>query len=183
MHLTLCNLTVVKDRKPCFTVTRESELCVTARVEKEGDSTPKPKRKLWVSWQPSSREDGSEPESESEEEWKIGNETVLEISLEEWKQSNGEKDYPSQPAFTKPSAGATWESSKSIEDSGGGKNAIQENNWKVEEIMGIEEVGKEVDGNYIRVMIGGEPYLALLDLGAPISLVGPRILNKNRGRL
>ena len=49
--------------------------------------------------------------------------------------------------------------------------------------MGIEEVGKEVDGNFIRVMIGGEPYLALLDLGASISLVGPRILNKNRRRL
>ena len=49
--------------------------------------------------------------------------------------------------------------------------------------MGIEEVGKEVDENFIRVMIGGEPYIVLLDLGAPISLVGPRILNKNRGRL
>ena len=49
--------------------------------------------------------------------------------------------------------------------------------------MGIEEVGKEVDGNFIRVMIGGEHYLALLDLGVPISLVGPRSLKKNRGRL
>ena len=39
--------------------------------------------------------------------------------------------------------------SKSIEDLGRGKNAIQENNWKVDEIMGIEEVEKEVDGNFI----------------------------------
>ena len=52
--------TEVKHRKPCVTVSRGSELCVTARVEEDGDSTPKPKRKLWVSWQPSSSEDGSE---------------------------------------------------------------------------------------------------------------------------
>ena len=61
-------VTEVKDRKSCVTVSRESELCVTARVEEDGDSTPKPKRKLWISWQPSSSEDGSESESESEEE-------------------------------------------------------------------------------------------------------------------
>ena len=66
---------------------------------------------------------------------KLANKRVLELSLEEWKQPNGEKDYTSQPAFTKPSAGETWGSSKSIEDIGGGKNAIQENEWKVEEIM------------------------------------------------
>ena len=144
--------------EPCVMVSSGNELCVTARVEDDGGSIPKPKRKLLVIWQPSSSEDGSESESESEEEWKIDNETVSKLSLEEWKQSNGEKDYSSQPAFTKPSAGGTWGSSKSIEDLGGGKNAIQENNWKVQEVIGIEEVGKEVDGNFIRVMIGGEPY-------------------------
>ena len=37
--------------------------------------------------------------------------------------------------------------------------------------------------NSIRVMVGNEPYLALLDSGATISLVGPRILNKYRERL
>ena len=83
--------TEVKHRKPCVTVSRGSELCVTARVEEDGDSTPKPKRKLWVSWQPSGSEDGSESESEREEEWKIGNETVVELSLEEWKHPNGRR--------------------------------------------------------------------------------------------
>ena len=37
--------------------------------------------------------------------------------------------------------------------------------------------------NFIRVIVGDEPYLALLDPGATISLVGPRILNKYRDRL
>ena len=74
------------------------------------------------------RGDDSEPKGKSEEEWEVGNETVLELSLEKWKRPNGEKDYSSQSAFTKPSAEETWRSSKSIEDLGGGKNAIQENN-------------------------------------------------------
>ena len=37
--------------------------------------------------------------------------------------------------------------------------------------------------NFIRVIDGGEPYLVLLDPGATISMVGPRILNKYRDRL
>ena len=37
--------------------------------------------------------------------------------------------------------------------------------------------------NFIRVIVGGEPYLALLNPGATISLVGTRILNKYRDRL
>ena len=35
----------------------------------------------------------------------------------------------------------------------------------------------------MRVIVGGKPSLALLDPGAIITLVGPRILNKYRDRL
>ena len=37
--------------------------------------------------------------------------------------------------------------------------------------------------NFIRVMVGNESYLALLDPGATISLVGSQLSNKYRDRL
>ena len=111
-----------------------------------------------VSWIPSSSEDQSDIGIEAEEE--LGESQGSATYLEEWNQPERRKGYSFQPAFTKPSAGGAWGSSKSIEDlGGGGGDAIQENIRKVEEIMGIEEVGEEVDRNFIRVTIGGEPYL------------------------
>ena len=67
-----------------------------------------------------------------------------------------------------------------------GEDAIEKNSEKPKALVGIDETVEAAaldNRNFIRIIVGGEPYLALLDLGATISLVGPRILNKYRDRL
>ena len=52
--------------------------------------------------------------------------------------------------------------------------------------MGAEDVAEAAaldNRNFIRVIVGNEPYLALLDPGATIFLLGPRLLDKYRDRL
>ena len=69
----------------------------------------------------------------------------------------------------------------SVEEDASLKNSVKLREW-----VGV---GDEVEAavldnrNFIRVMVGNESYLALLDPGATISLVGSRILNKYRDRL
>ena len=66
---------------------------------------------------------------------------------------------------------------------GGGRYC---NSVRLKELVGVEDIAEAAaldNRNFIRVMIGNEPYLALLDPGATISLVGSRILNKYRDRL
>ena len=67
-----------------------------------------------------------------------------------------------------------------------GENASQENSVKLREWVGVEDVVEAAaldNRNFIRVTIGNESYLALLDPGTTISLIGSRILNKYRDRL
>ena len=67
-----------------------------------------------------------------------------------------------------------------------GEDASLKNNVKLREWVGVEdEVGAAAldNRNFIRIMVANESYLALLDPGATISLVGSRILNKYRDRL
>ena len=68
-----------------------------------------------------------------------------------------------------------------IKEVGVEAEAIQENSLRLREMVGMDDVIEAAaldNRNFIRVMVGDEPYLALLDAGATISLVGPRILNK-----
>ena len=61
-----------------------------------------------------------------------------------------------------------------------------DNSIRLKELVMVEDVVNSAaldNRNFIRVMIGDEPYLALLDSGATISMVGPRILHKYRSRL
>ena len=67
-----------------------------------------------------------------------------------------------------------------------GEDASIKNSVKLREWVGVEdevEAAALDNRNFIRVMVGNESYLALLDPGATISLVGSRILNKYRDRL
>ena len=149
-------VTEVKDRKPCTTVSRRSELCVTARVEEDGGSTPR-KGNYGSAGSPLVAKMAANPKVRVKRSGKMA---MRQCWNYHWTSGSNRTERritrPNQHLHH-PQGG----SSKSIEGLGGGKNAIQENNWKVEEITGIQEVGKVVDGNFIRVMIGGEPYLAL----------------------
>ena len=67
-----------------------------------------------------------------------------------------------------------------------GENASQEIGVKLRGWVVVEddvEAAALDNRNFIRVMVGDESYLALLDPGATISVVGSRILNKYRSRL
>ena len=58
----------------------------------------------------------------------------------------------------------------------GGKHAIVENSVRLKEFVETEDVVEAAaldNRNFIRVMVGNEPYLAQLDPGATISLVVP----------
>ena len=69
---------------------------------------------------------------------------------------------------------------------GMGVDAIPSNSVTTKDVVGMDKMVEAAsldNRNFIRVIIGGEAYLALLDLGATVSLVGPKILNKYRDRL
>ena len=58
---------------------------VTRRVHESQEGTSEAKKeKIWVSWKPSSSEDGSESGSEREVEEKMSNETMSVLPLEDW---------------------------------------------------------------------------------------------------
>ena len=62
-----------------------------------------------------------------------------------------------------------------------GVDAIPSNTVTTKDEVGMDEMVETaslVNRNFIRVIIGGEAYLALLDPGATVSLVGPKILKK-----
>ena len=64
--------------------------------------------------------------------------------------------------------------------------AIPGNTVTTKDVVGMDEMVEAAsldNRNFIRVKIGGEAHLALLDSGATVSLVGPKILKKHRDRL
>ena len=67
-----------------------------------------------------------------------------------------------------------------------GEDTILESSVRLKEFVWaevVEEAAALDNRNFIRVMVANEPYLALLDPGATISLVGPRLRDKYRDRL
>ena len=67
-----------------------------------------------------------------------------------------------------------------------GEDAIPKISVEPKALVGLDETVEAAaldNRNFIRVIVGGEPYLALLDPGATISLVGPRIFNNYRDQL
>ena len=79
--------------------------------------------------------------------------------------------------------GKTRESVKGL---GIGVDAIPRNSVTTKDVVGMDKVVEAAflyNRNFIRLIIGGEAYLALLDPGAAVSLVGPKIQKKYRDRL
>ena len=178
-----------------------------ANKKEEGsqpDATLRKKKKR-VSWLPSSSE---EDKSESENEEEEHHEVVLELSMNDWKFLNEdeEEDHTLLPLIQEAVDMMTTEAATSNADNqppqptGGGvlgscgdngdlsvgEDASLKNTVKLREWVGVEDVVEAAaldNRNFIRVMVGNESYLALLDPGATISLVGSRILNKYRDRL
>ena len=67
-----------------------------------------------------------------------------------------------------------------------GVDAIPSNSGTTKEVVGTDEMVEAAsldNRNFIRIIIGGEAYLDLLDPGATVSLVGPKIIKKYRDRL
>ena len=191
---------------------KEEEELVKATTQGEEENQPDAnpiKKKKRVSWLPFSSEDDSSAKSESKNEEDKHNEMVLELPKDEGKHQDTEdeeKDHALLPLIQEavdmiltktevpsednqspqPIGGGALGSSGGNEDLSMGENTSQETSVKLREWVGVEdevEAAALDNRNFIRVMVGNESYLALLDPGATISLVGSRILNKYRGRL
>ena len=75
---------------------------------------------------------------------------------------------------------------EAVTELGMGVDAIPSNSVTTGDVVGMDEMVEATsldNRNFIRVIIGGEAHLALLDPGETVSLVGPKILNKYRDRL
>ena len=85
-----------------------------------------------------------------------------------------------------PEASKGYTSREVVKELGMGVDAIPNNSVTTKDVVGMDEMVEAAsldNRNFIRVIIGGEAYLALLDPGATVSLVGPKILEKYRDRL